>query len=77
MGQDFPRGVLVNHVIASIDIKRIASDEPRRIVGEKSGGQPHVHDANKAPRWRLLLGFVEEFVEFRDAGGGARRQRAR
>jgi hypothetical protein len=65
---------LVNHMVAAVDIERIARYQPGGVVGEEGGGEPHIHDADEAARGRFLLGFMEEFVEFRNAGCGARRE---
>ena len=52
----------------------MARNQPRRVVGQESGGDADVIDGHKAARERLLLGLVEQFVEFWDAGRGPCRQ---
>ena len=64
-------------MIAAVDIERVARYQPRGVMGEECGGKPNVHDAHKGACGRLLLGLVEEFIEFRDAGSGARCKRPR
>ena len=63
-------------MVAAVDIEGIASYQPGGVVSEEGGGESHIHDADKAACGRFLLGFMEEFVEFRNAGCGARRERA-
>ena len=51
------RPTLINDVIAAVDVKCLAGDQPSRIVSEERGGNAHVIDADEAPcrRFRLRL----------------------
>ena len=42
------RGELVDDVVAIVDVKRLASDEARRIVREERGGDADIVDPDQA-----------------------------
>jgi hypothetical protein len=51
--------VLINNVIAAVDVKRLARDQPSGVVSEERGGNAHVVDADEAPRRRFRLCLVQ------------------
>ena len=55
---------LVNDMVAAIDVKRLARDEPRCVVCKKGRGDPHVVDADEAAGRRLRLRLIEQHIEF-------------
>ena len=50
---------LINDVIAAVDVKCFASDQPSGIVSEERGGNAHVVDADEAPCRRFRLRLVQ------------------
>jgi len=52
--------VLINDVIAAVDVKRLASDQPSGVVSEERGGNAHVVDADEAPCRRFRLRLVQQ-----------------
>jgi hypothetical protein len=58
---------LVDDVVPAVDIERLAGDQARRIMRQKSGGDTHVVDTDEAARGSLGSGLVEQFVEFGNA----------
>src|SRR5271163_3826150 len=72
----FPRRTSIDDVITPVDIHHLASDELCAVEREKRRRRAHVVYTDQAPGRRLALGLVQEFVEFRNAGRGAGRERA-
>ena len=70
------RRTLVDNVVAAVDVKRLAGDEPGRVVGQEGGGDTHVVDAHQAPCGSLGFCLVEQGVELGNARGGPCRQRS-
>ena len=50
---------LINDVIAAVDVKCLAGDQPSGIVSEERGGNAHVVDADEAPCRCFRLRLVQ------------------
>src|SRR5262245_43230930 len=68
---------LVHNVIAAVDVKRFASNEPSGVVRKECRGNADIIDADKAPGRGLFLRLFEQLVELGDSRGGARGKRSR
>jgi hypothetical protein len=56
--------LLIDDVIASVHIESFAGDESCGVVGKKCSCNADVIDADKAAGRRLVLGLLEELIEF-------------
>ena len=54
------RGELVDDVVATVDVKRLASDEALRIVREERGGDADIVDPDQAAGRSLRFRLVEQ-----------------
>lgn len=52
-------GSLVDDVIATVDVKRFAGNEPRRIMCKEGRGHTHIVDAHQTACRSLCFGLVE------------------
>ena len=68
---------LIDDMIATIDIKRFARDEPRCVVSKKGGGNAHVVDTDKTACRRLRFRLVEQCIKLGNSRCSSRRQRPR
>src|SRR5262249_62095576 len=68
---------LVDDVVSTIDVERFSGDEPSGIVREERCCRTDVIDADETAGRGFALGFFQQLVELRNAGGSARRERAR
>src|SRR5947207_14544785 len=71
------QNVLVDDVIAAVDIECFAGDQPRRVVRKEGGCYANIVNAHETARGSLGFRLVEQLIELRNAGGVPGGERSR
>ena len=61
----------VDDVVSAVDVQRLAGNQFGAVHREEGHGDAYVVDRNEAPRRRLRLGLLQEFVEVAQSRGSA------
>jgi len=69
--------VLIDNMIAAVDIKSFASDEPRCIVGQERSSNAYIVNTDETSCRGFRFRLIEQDVKLRNSRCGPCRERSR